>query len=187
VQKNISKAHSPFIKLKYSDILAARDIFTDNLGNINIRAATEGINKELNKSIITLLKQRSKKKKAERNRSFKKLRQQSKAVEFERMMMTINSPTHKNSRNDTKDSFKLPAIKSSFGFSSQIQGCALAQNTISPRDSCQLNQRYENSPKTNRFIENMDFSSIMKCSSKLTTNSPKVVHNTKEVYFEGEN
>lgn len=68
VQESLTKSHSPLHKITYKDILTARDIFSDRLGNINIRAAKEGIRQELNKSVIHLLKRQGHKKKKKREK-----------------------------------------------------------------------------------------------------------------------
>jgi hypothetical protein len=109
VQESLAKSHSPLHKITYKDILTARDIFSDRLGNINIRAAKEGIMQELNKSVIHLLKRQGRRKKQKRDKSFKKVQSKAKIAELERMLQSMEA-IKKPGRNNIQTSFTLPRI-----------------------------------------------------------------------------
>lgn len=115
VQESLAKSHSPLYKINYRDIVKARDIFTDKYGNINIRAAKESVQKELPKSVIHMMKVNGKKKRLKREKHFKQLKSQSKAMELKRILEnTSKFDTVCNTTRNYQPSFTLPHINLNF-------------------------------------------------------------------------
>lgn len=71
VQESLAKSHSQMYLVRHEDVIKARDLFLDKDGNYNLRAAKESTKKELNQSIVQLLRHQAKQKRIKRNKNFK--------------------------------------------------------------------------------------------------------------------
>ncbi|CAI2365979.1 unnamed protein product [Moneuplotes crassus] len=96
---------------RYKDLVNARDLFMDKDGKIDVRAAKEGLKKDLDKNLANLLQLQAKKRKRKREKKLKKLERKSKLHEYERILQSYEKNKNDFTREYEEKSLALPQVK----------------------------------------------------------------------------